>query len=414
VFGSDRDARDFVADLAAHRFPAALARCSQTMRAALPDGKLAAIWTEAEAAFGPLQGIDEARLSTKEEYRVVDLAARFGSTRKGLRVVFDVDGRVAGFFFVAVESAAAWQPPAYAVSNRFTEREVSVGSAPSLPGTLTLPTGSGPFPAVVLVHGSGPSDADETVGGVKMFKDLAWGLASKGVAVLRYVKRSRYAPAGVTTIKEEVLDGARAAVALLCATPEIDPKRVVVVGHSQGAELAPRIASESPGVEALVMMSPPSRPLQDVVLDQLTYLAKLQPGARAAALVEQARAFKAALDDPALDPDADVAFPGGGSMKGAYYRSMRGYDPVKSAAALSIPILILFGDRDYQVTAVDLDGFKRALGNRSNVLFKQYPADNHLFVGGSGTPRPEEYEEAPAHVDPQVIEDIAAFVTKRD
>jgi dienelactone hydrolase len=438
ALGSETDARAFIADLAAHRFSAALGRCTGTMRAAFPVWKLAGEWAEGERAFGPFQAVDEARVSTEGSHRVVVLSAHFARRGEGLRVVFEADGRVAGFSFVRLE----WEPPAYAAPARFTEREVSVGNAPSLPGTLTLPTGPGPFPAVVLVHDSGVSDADETISRTqKVFKDLAWGLASRGVAVLRYVKRGLHAPAGMVTIKEEVLDGAAAAVALLRNAPEIDSKRVVVVGHGQGAELAPRIASESPGVAAVVMMAPPSRPLQDEVLDQITYRVNLQRSPQGdkeddgnvllsidieAGLeafrrsgLEQARAFKAALDDPALKPDADIVVygpcpvysPTYCSMKGAYFLSMRGYDPVKSAAALSIPILILHGDRDYEVPAVDLERFKSGLGGKSNVVIKEYGADNHEFVAGSGMSRPEEDDRA-AHVDPQVIEDIATFVTK--
>jgi dienelactone hydrolase len=325
------------------------------------------------------------------------------------RIPFDIADRVVGLQLTLAEANVAWTPPAYAAPDRFAERDVSVGTAPALPGTLALPKGTGPFPAVVLVHGSGPSDADEAVGGVKVFRDLAWGLATRGVAVLRYVKRSRHAPAGIVGVKEEVLDGASAAVALCRAAPEIDPKRVVVVGHSQGAELAPRIAKENAGVAAIVMMAAPSRPLQDLVVDQFTYFAKLHPGPETEKMVAEARALKARLDDPNLQPDADVAFPGGGTLKGAYFLSMRGYDPAKVAAGLTIPILLLQGGRDYQVTAPDLARYKTALSHRRNVLIKEYAACNHLFVAGSGTPSPEEYV-AVAHVEGAVIEDIASFI----
>jgi pimeloyl-ACP methyl ester carboxylesterase len=264
----------------------------------------------------------------------------------------------------------------------------------------------------VLVHGSGPHDADETIGGAKVFKDLAWGLASRGVAVLRYVKRTKNAPAGVVGVEEEVVDGAKAAVELLLAAPEIDEKRVVVVGHSQGAEQAPRIAAESPGVAGIVLMAPPSRPLQDVALDQFEYFAKLHPGnAAVEKMVEDARAFKARLDDPELSPDEEVSFPGTGALKGAYFLSLRGYEPTEVAATLEIPILVLQGDRDYQVTAPDLEGWKKVAGKKANLTIKQYPPLNHLFIAGSGTPRPEEYQ-APGHVDEQVIRDIAEWIGK--
>ena len=114
-----------------------------------------------------------------------------------------------------------------------------------------MPNGAGPFPAVVLIHGSGPHDRDETIGPNKPFRDLADGLASRRIAVLRYEKRTRHHGGkmlGTTvTIKEEVLDDAVAAAELLRQTPGLDPKRVFVVGHSLGAMLAPKSRRSIPG-----------------------------------------------------------------------------------------------------------------------------------------------------------------------
>jgi pimeloyl-ACP methyl ester carboxylesterase len=337
---------------------------------------------------------------------------RFASGTRVAKVVYDIRDQDAGLFSRPGDFLAPWKPPAYAEPDRFVEREVTVGTSPALPGTLTLPKGTGPFPAVVLVHGSGPNDADETLGPNKIFKDLAWGLAQRGIAVLRYVKRSRAAPRTVATVKEEVLDGAHDAIDLLSHTREIDPRRIVVIGHSQGGYLAPRIAAENPTVAGIVLLAAPSRPLEDSILDQLTYFLRLDPGsAEKKALVAAAQAFKTRVEDPALKPDESVEVPGGGAEKGAYFLSLRGYDPVKAAAGLSIPILILQGDRDYQVTAPDFEGWRKALSGRPNVKLEKLPSLNHLFISGSGTPRPGEYE-VPGHVDPAVIADIAAFVGK--
>src|SRR2546425_10392277 len=110
-----------------------------------------------------------------------------------------------------------WTRPAYSKPDAFRESEVTVGADQwKLPGTLTVPTGSGPFTGIVLVHGSGPNDRDETIAATKVFKDLAEGLASRGVAVLRYEKRTRQYGArvasmqGLTVDDETVTDAARA------------------------------------------------------------------------------------------------------------------------------------------------------------------------------------------------------------
>ncbi len=182
----------------------------------------------------------------------------------------------------------------------------------------------------------------------------------------------------------------------------------MVVGHSQGAYLAPRIAAENPAVAGIVLLAGPSRPIQDSIVDQLVYLTKLHPAPDGAQIVASARAFKAAVEAPALAPEASIGVPFGEMEKGRYFLFMRGYQPIQVAKKLTIPILVLQGQRDYQVTAPDFDGWKKALAGRHNVTLKQYPALNHLFMAGTGTPGPSEYED-PAHVDAAVIDDLAAF-----
>jgi hypothetical protein len=408
----EADAVSLVKKLAAGDAAGASVNFDEKMKAALPPEKLGAVWTQLQAGAGAFAAVDDVKVTRAGGHHTALVTCRFGKAPLVAKVIFDLKGLVAGLFFVPPEAVEPWKKPAYAHPDAFTEKEVLVGASPALPGTLTLPRGAGPFPVVVLVHGSGPNDADESLGGAKVFKDLAWGLASRQIAVLRYVKRTRHSPAGVVGVKEEVLDAAHEAVALCRRSAELDPKRVVVVGHSQGGELAPKIAADDPGVAALVMLAAPSRPLQELVVDQFTYFATLDPASpERKNRVAEAHAFKHRLDDPGLKPDDEVLFPGGGGMKGAYFLSMRGYKPAEVLAGLKLPVLLLQGDRDYQVTAPDLAGYKKALTGKAHVTIKQYPRLNHLFIAGQGTPRPEEYEIR-GHVEEEVVADIAAFIGK--
>ncbi|HSZ81470.1 MAG TPA: alpha/beta fold hydrolase, partial [Polyangia bacterium] len=208
-----------------------------------------------------------------------------------------------------------------------------------------------------------------------------------------------------------VLDGAREALALLRGTPEVDARRLFVVGHSQGGALAPRIAAADGHLAGVVILAGPTRAFGEIVVDQMTYLSTLEPGnAALAAQIEAARRFEKTIADPALLPDQEIASPWAGKMKGAYFLEQRAYDPGRTARALDCPILLLQGKRDFQVTERDLDGWRRALAGRADVTFAEYPSLNHLFVAGVGKPAPAEYAQ-PGHVFPSVVEDIAAFVT---
>jgi uncharacterized protein len=291
-----------------------------------------------------------------------------------------------------------------------------VGSNPALPGVLAVPRrGAGdttPLPAVVLVHGSGPNDRDETIGGSKIFRDLAFGLASRHVAVLRYDKRTLVSRRGVVTQKEEVIDGALAALETLRATPGIDASRLVVIGHSQGGALAPRIAQHDGALAGIVVLAGPTRPLEESIVAQFAYLRSLDPSSDSlATLAKQATAFRETVRAPDLRPDAVVNLPGGGApLSGAYFLDVRGYHPEVVAASLPCALLVMQGERDYQVTLhEDFEGWRRALANDGRATMKVYPTLDHRFVAGTGPSKPQDYMGA-AHVDGQVIEDIASWV----
>ena len=290
---------------------------------------------------------------------------------------------------------------------------MTVGASPALPGTLSLPRVAHKVAAVVLVHGSGPHDRDETIGANRPFADIAAGLAARGIAVLRYDKRTKvapqaFAPTRAFTVREEVLDDAQAAVALLRARPEVDPRRIVVVGHSLGATLAPRIAKDDADVAAIVLLAASARPLGGVVVEQSGYLASLNgpPDAQTQARLAELRAT-AARADAAKPGDSGEPILG---LPPAYWADLNAYDPA-DAAALQIPMLLLQGGRDYQVTTQDFDRFRASLAGHDNATLILLPRLNHLFMAGEGKSTPAEYEQ-PGHVDPAVIDAIVAFVGK--
>jgi uncharacterized protein len=318
----------------------------------------------------------------------------------------------------AATPAEPWQPPGYADPRSYHEQDVTVGSGPlAVPGTLTLPNRRGSHPAVVLLPGSGPLDRDSTIGRNKPLKDLAWGLATRGVAVLRFDKVTYAHPDQVQnvadfTVDDEYLHHALAAVHLLREHPDVDPARVFVLGHSLGGTVTPRVAAAEPGVAGLVILAGGAQPLHWAAVRQFRYLASLDPETEAASqpIIDTATRQARTVDSPDLSPTTPASeLPFG--VPAPYWLDVRGYDPARAAAKLDQPMLILQGGRDYQVTvAEDLTRWRAGLAGRPGVTIRVYDADNHQFFPGTGPSRPSEYEHA-QHMDPDVVTDIANWLT---
>ncbi|HZR28517.1 MAG TPA: alpha/beta fold hydrolase [Terriglobales bacterium] len=411
--------RQIVADLAARQFDKVCAQFNEAVSAALPPDKLAGTWDSLLTQAGDFVSIEKSSEKERQGFHVVRITTVFQKARLDAVIAFDAQKRVAGLHFVPAETTSAWQPPAYVKPESFHEREVTVGSSPwQLPGTLTLPNGAGPFPAVVLVHGSGPHDRDESIGPNKPFKDLAWGLAGRGIAVLRYEKRTRIYPqemaqSGNLTVNDETVDDARKAVDLLATQPEIQAKHIFVLGHSLGGYVGPRIASGDSKIAGLIIMAGSTRPMEQMVVEQVRYLAtldgKITPEGQKQ--IDEAEKLKAAVEDPNLKPGMTINFLGA-SMPASYFLDLRGYHAPELAGSLQVPILVLQGGRDYQVSAADFDGWKKALAAQPTASFKLYPALNHLFMAGEGPSSGVEYEK-PNHVLEEVVQDTAEWVRQK-
>ena len=265
--------------LAAREFAKVFAQLAAPMQMAMSPEKLSGTWDSIQAQAGGFVKRTGSRAEVRGAYTVVIVACDFERNKVEVVATIDGAGEIAGLQARPAQPAVAYAPPAYANSAAFTEREVTVGSGEwALPGTLTMPTGAGPFPAVVLVHGSGPNDRDETFGPNKTFKDLALGLGSRGVAVLRYDKRTKVYGAQVAklnpfTLKGEAIDDALAAVSLLRKEAGIDATRIFVLGHSLGGTAAPRIGAADPGIAGLIMLAGAVRSLDQSIVDQMQYLA---------------------------------------------------------------------------------------------------------------------------------------------
>ena len=397
-------ARKALDALLGEHYPEFLQMATPDVKKDLPVEALTRIGAQIKT-YGAVEKIGDAAANRVGPNTTVTIAVNFASQNINFRFLINSGGQVAAF--VQLPGEVTWQRPEYSKPDSFTERAVTVGDTQwKLPGTFTAPKGAGPFPAVVLVHGVGPNDRDETVGGTRMFKDLAEGLASQGIAVLRYEKRQRQYGARVAamptfTLHEETVEDAVKAAALARTQPGVDGKKVFILGHDLGGYAAPRIAAEDSALAGLILMAANARHLEDLVVDQVVAV-----GGTAKAL-ENAKALQAKVKS--LEP-GDESSPAVMGNAVHYWLDLKDYDPVGDAAKIGMPVLVLQGERDYQVGMKDFELWKTGLAKKG-VVAKSYPALNHLFVAGTGKSTQAEYAK-PGHVAAEVIADIIGFVKR--
>jgi dienelactone hydrolase len=411
-------AKEVVAFLSAQKFAPVEALFNAQMIAAMPAGRLGATWTTLIGQVGALKSCgSDARIRSISDKQMVITPCEFERAKIDIQIAFDTDGRISGLALRpgAAPAAVEYTTPSYATPSAYAETDQTVGSGEwVLPGTITVPAGAGPWPVVILVAGSGPNDRDETIGPNKPFRDLAVGLASRGIASLRYDKRTKVYPSKMAalprlTVQQEVLDDVLEAAKTLRANPKVDSARIFVLGHSLGGMLIPRIGAADPALAGLIVMAGAARPLDEAVLEQTRYLAMadgtISPDEQAG--IDEAAKLVATVK--ALKPEDAKS----GSMifhaPASYWLDLRGYDPPSAAKALKAPMLVLQGERDYQVTMPEFEKWKAALAGRSGVTFRSYPALNHLFIAGTGKSLPAEYA-TPSHIAEDVIRDVAVWI----
>jgi dienelactone hydrolase len=398
----------------AGEYEAATAEFSPQMKAALGADKLAAVQQQLAAA-GRQTCRDAPKVSTQSGMTVVVVRIHREQASVDATIAIDGDGKVAGLHY-APAAQPPTEAPAAAIDTTYSERDFAVGDGErALPGTLAMPKAAGAdaaVPAVVLVHGSGPQDRDETVGPNRPFLDIARGLAAQGIAVLRYDKRSKARPqdyaGGQVTVDSETTEDAVVAVAALRNVPGVDPARVFVLGHSLGAMMAPRIAAQSGHVAGLVLLAAPARPLLDILVEQNIRLAVLDD---AKTSDEEAAAIARLKGQVAAIRAGDEIAPGDTPLGQpvAYWRSTEAVDPVAEAKAVALPMLVLQGAQDIQVVDADWQRWKGGFHDDPKVEFKLYPTLNHFGIAVEGEQGLAQYQQ-PGHVDPALIADVAKWI----
>lgn len=325
-------------------------------------------------------------------------------------ITYNSGGKPVGIWSNFVPKA----PPKPQSTDRWEEFSITVGEK-KLHGMLTLPKGVQKPPVVIMIQGSGASDMNESVGATpnRPFEDIAHGLAEHGVATLRYNKCTYQNPAGGgDTIEYEVLDDAAAAVKMLGNDKRVDVDRIYLLGHSLGGMVAPKIAADNSQIKGFISMAGSLRSLQDIILDQ-----------NKAALEAETSLTEQQKNDLLAQIEAEIVktktLDDGGTnyimgIPTSYWKSLNAIDSINIVKKLNIPMLILQGTVDFQVYPdKDYKLWQTTLEGQNNVTYHLYNDLSHMFmpnqISRNGIPDISVYN-APNHVEPQVIMDIAAWI----
>ena len=366
-------------------------------------------------SFGKAGAVGAPAVARDGANTLVSFPVKFERVTVNVQFTLNESAQIAGLFFRPENAPlpALWRPPSYSNPAAFHTSEVVIGDdAWKLGGTLLLPAGKPPFAGVVLVHGPGPNDRDETIYSNKVFADIAEGLASRGIAVLRYDKRTKVYAKQMSemnyTVWQETVEDAVRAASLLRRQPGVDPSRVYVLGHSLGGYLLPRIAAGDGKLAGLVFLAANARPVEVMALEQNEYVAGLNnrpsPDTQKRLADLRAEVLKVRnLDPHKSNPPVLMGLPL------AYLIDLKHYDPLV-VANLKLPTLFLQGEREFQVTMKDFAICNAAMAGRRDATFHSYPALDHFVLSsGNGLSSPGEYR-VPGNVSGELVRDISDWV----
>lgn len=383
------------------------------MKTAISAAQINSLWMSLVMQCGAFKEVTHWEGTLKGVNQLVTARLTF-EKQSLLYIVSFYDGKVNGLWFQPAPLAKKDYERGES-NDVFADTDVVVITGKfKLPGFLTIPKQTKNVPCVILVHGSGPNDRDETIRDNHPFRDLAHGLAKQGIAVLRYDKRTfvygaDFAGEGESaTMQNEVTDDVLSAINLVRSVNDIDSARVFVLGHSLGAMLAPRIATLCPDLKGIIMMAGNARPFDELVVEQVTYLNGLNPSPGLEQHLDELKIQIANMKKMGTSGfDKTIKLPLG--LPVSYWEDLNGYNQTETAKTLTLPMLIMNGEADYQVSMTDYSIWQKELAGKENIIFKSYPGLSHLFMEASGKPSPDDYE-MPRHIPETVLNDIANWI----
>ncbi|MEA1884513.1 MAG: alpha/beta hydrolase [Thermotogota bacterium] len=346
----------------------------------------------------------------QDQYKIY---MRLMKTTKGylkFTVTVDQDLKIAGFY--AAPAPDPRKKLSYVDKNSFEEQPVKFGKEGwELDGILTLPVNKESYPMVIIVGGSGPTDMDGTVGPNTPYKDIAEGLASSGIAVMRYNKRTAQHGQKVSNMTGEIenivdfeySEDILLAIAYATNIEKVDS--IILAGHSLGGTVVPKIATASELVNGIILLAPGIRRLAQISLDQNRYV-KDYLGITHEQM-EQVEVFFSMILNHELSDD----YPIQSGLTAKYYYELDEYSPLEDLENYGEPVLILQGEEDFQATMEgDYLPFREKYGQRDNFTFLSFPTLNHLFMKTKeGVFHWTDEYNKPGFVDEKVIESLSEW-----
>ncbi len=420
IDSSKKIAMKFIDYLQEQDAPKAHELFDQTMKNAAPLPTLINMWMQLNMQNGAFRSYGQGYANFQRPYYINFLPLFFEKDSILMRLVVSQDFKVSGLFFQEYNGEKlVYQIPKYADTSKFRETDLKIneGSAWELPAKLCIPISDKPVPAVVLVHGSGPNDMDETIGPNKPFKDLAYGLASNGIAVLRYDKRTKAHQMTIAmlaeklTVNEETVYDALYAANLLLKFKEINKNKIFIAGHSLGGIMIPRIAKMDTVAAGFVMIAGLSKDLPSVSADQYRYLFGLDGSISADDSMKIHMADLAAeryLNKEIYPDTPKDSLPL--KLPANYWIDLLDYNSAVEASKTESPMYIIATGRDYQVNAHESDSlYSKYLSDKPKIIYKNYPRLNHLLQEGDEQSTPSEYNIF-LNVSEEIITDIVKWI----
>lgn len=383
------------------------------------------VWTSLRDKYGHFKGSSTKETYTKNNKEFVIEELQFDSGFVQLKVSINTKNNLIASYFLIKEQTREmyelekkYKLPSYAQKSQTIVKEIQFGTAPYIiQGELILPAElkrKEKVPVVVLVHGSGSSDRNEQNGPQQPFKDIAYGLATHKIAVLRYDKRTLTYGEECTAdsafdVNKETVDDALIAAQFLRQQKNIDPAKIFILGHSLGGMMLPRIGLADTALAGLIFMAAPAKSLPDKIIEQMDYLSTLFPEKKEeyAKGKDEFIRLKTKWYDSAT-PARYLPF----NSPPSYWMDLDNYNQTQVVQKVTQPMLFLQGDADYQVTIEDFELWKEALKNNPLTTFKVFKSLTHNMITGVNTPpSPDDYNTVD-NVHESVIKAIVTWIKK--